>query len=154
MLFAAGTLKPTEGGLTFSAALTSDYNQSSAEPIRSVYLPAFRNSPPELLDAFDAADPSLVTGRRNTSTVAPQALVMLNHAFVAEQAQHAAKRLLAKPASDSQRITNVYRRVLGRDPTAGERSVAQRYLPSRPANEAWAGLIHALFASADFRYLD
>ncbi len=36
--------------------------------------PVFRNALPELFEVFDFADPSLVVGRRNVSTVAPQAL--------------------------------------------------------------------------------
>ena len=41
-------------------------------PCRSVYLPVFRNALPELFEAFDFADPSLVTGCRTSSTVVPR----------------------------------------------------------------------------------
>ena len=57
-----------------------------------MYLPVFRNALPELFEVFDFADPSIVVGRRNVSTVAPQALFLMNNPFVLEQAQAAAKR--------------------------------------------------------------
>ena len=52
---------------------------------RSVYAPVFRNALPEIFEAFDFADPSSVVGKRNASTVAPQALFVLNHPFPRQQ---------------------------------------------------------------------
>jgi Protein of unknown function (DUF1553) len=116
----------------------------------------FRNALPEALEAFDFADPSVVTGRRDTSTVAPQALYFLNHPFPIDQAKYAAARLLAEPLpDDAARLARAYRRTLGREPTAGEREVMTRFLGrGRDPKEAWAGVFHALFASADFRYVN
>ena len=42
---------------------------------------------PDLFEVFDFADPSLPTGARNTSTVAPQALFMLNSPWVRDRAK-------------------------------------------------------------------
>jgi hypothetical protein len=158
MLAVSGQLSPERGGPTFPATLAADYGykDKTAATRRSVYLPAFRNAFPEALEAFDAADPSTVTGRRNTSTVAPQALFLLNHPFPAEQATHAATRLLAEDLKDdAARLARAYRRALGREPTAGEREVAGRFLgKNEDRNAAWAAVFHALFASADFRYVD
>ena len=47
--------------------------------------------------AFDMADQNAVSGRRNSSTVAPQALYMLNAPFVQEQAHFAAERASTQP---------------------------------------------------------
>src|SRR5262249_23693422 len=123
---------------------------------RSVYSPAFRNAPPDLLAAFDPADPSVVTGQRGASTVAPQALLMLNHPFVIEQAQHAARRLLAQCTAADDPTTRAYRLTLGREPTKGERRIAQQFLQraSEDREAAWALLIQSLFASAEFRYVN
>ena len=158
MLAVGGRLSPDRGGPTFPVTLAADYGykDKTAEARRSVYLPAFRNAFPEALEAFDAADPSTVTGRRNVSTVAPQALFLLNHPFPAEQAKHAATRLLAEDVTDdAARLTRAYRRAVGREPTAGEREVAARFLArTSDRNAAWAAVFHALFASADFRYVD
>jgi hypothetical protein len=155
MLHVSGQLSQRRGGPTFPASLSADYGYQAAAPCRSVYLPMFRNALPEILELFDAADPSLVTGRRNVSTTAPQALFLMNHPFPAEQARHAAVRLLGeKLADDDARVIRAYRLTLGRAPTAAEQQVAAKFLHGREPHEAWALLLHALFASADFRYVN
>lgn len=73
------------------AKLKEDYGYRALEPVRSVYLPAFRNATFDLLSAFDVADPSVVVGQRNRSTVAPQALQLLHNEWVHERADHAAR---------------------------------------------------------------
>jgi Protein of unknown function (DUF1553) len=159
MLAVSGQLKLEAGGQTYPANRASDYGFVFDEPRRSVYAPVFRNALPEMFEAFDFAPPSMVTGRRNVSTVPTQALFLLNHPFVRDQAQAAAKRLLAEPArDDAARIDRAYRLTLGRQPSGDERDLALRHLsgvtsPSA-AGEAWTELFHALFASADFRYLE
>jgi hypothetical protein len=156
MLAVSGKLNPDGGGPTYPASLASDYAYKANDTRRSVYLPVFRNALPEALDVFDFADPSMVTGRRNVSTVAPQALYLLNHPFPAEQAKHAAARLLSEDLpDDAARVTRAYRLALGRGPTAGEREVAGRFLAkAKDPAEAWSAVFHALFASAAFRYVD
>jgi hypothetical protein len=156
MLVVSGKLSPERGGPTYPASLAADYGYKGSDNRRSVYLPVFRNALPEALEVFDFADPSMVTGKRNVSTVAPQALYLLNHPFPAEQARHAAERLLGESHSDdAARVVRAYRLALGREPTAGEQEIAKRFLAKgKGANEAWADVFHALFASADFRYVD
>jgi hypothetical protein len=155
MLSISGQLSQQPGGPMFPASLSADYGYQGTARCRSVYLPMFRNALPEILELFDAADPSMVTGRRNSGTVAPQALFFMNHPFPAEQARHAAARLLGeKLPDDDARITRAYRWTLGREPTAGERRVAVRFLQAQDPIEVWAMLFHALFASADFRYVN
>ncbi|MGL6073052.1 MAG: DUF1553 domain-containing protein [Fimbriiglobus sp.] len=156
MLQISGQLQAYKPGIPFAPTLASDYNYSKDQPLRSVYLPQFRNSPPEFLAQFDAADPSLVTGKRNTATVAPQALYMLHHPFPASQAEATAKRLLAQSLStDDDRIMALYRTTLARPATPGEAAALRRMLASTPnATTAWTKIAHALFASADFRFVD
>jgi cytochrome c553 len=155
ILTVSGKLSAEKGGPGFPANLASDYGFKQTATCRSVYLPVFRNALPELFEVFDFADSSTVTGRRNASTVAPQALFMMNNPFVLEQAKYAAARLLEEPLpDDAARLTHAYRLVLGRPPTDGERAVAARFLTDRAPMDAWASLFHALFASADFRYVE
>jgi hypothetical protein len=155
VLVVSGQLDLTRGGPTFATALAADYNYKANSNRRSVYLPQFRNAMPEMLEVFDAADPSTVTGKRNSGTVAPQALFMMNHSFILDQAKFAAARLLAeKHGDDTGRITRAYRLALGRAPTAGEQDVARRFLKGKPEKDAWGALFHALFASAEFRYVN
>ena len=61
---------------------------------RSVYLFHKRVIPYPLFQAFDAPDAQQCTGRRNVTTVAPQALALLNDPFVRARAGDFADRLL------------------------------------------------------------
>jgi hypothetical protein len=127
-----------------------------------VYEPVFRNSLPEIFEVFDFADPSLVTGRRSTSTVAPQALFLINHPFVLEQSLLAATHLLAEPLEDdTQRIKRLFRKIMGRLPHSEELRASRGFLAQADAAgtsesklQAWAQLCQSLFASIDFRYVE
>jgi hypothetical protein len=158
MLVVSGRLERTTGGSTIKPGTSADYNYQHSGVRRSVYLPVLRNSLPPFLEAFDFADPSLVVGQRNTSTVVTQALFLLNDPFVREQAEAAAKRLLGEQMiSEDERLEAAFRRVLGRGPTPEERAIAGRSIDKawKTAEDrvaAWRGLFHALFASFDFRY--
>ena len=147
------------GGLTYPPGLSSDFGYAYSGNRRSVYVPAFRNALPELFEAFDFADPSTPTGVRNASTVAPQALFMLNNPFVRDQARHAARRLLGEThPHDAARAVRAYFLALGRAPTDGELRAVREHLGRRGAGrtdeDAWADVFHALIASPEFRYID
>jgi hypothetical protein len=96
------------------------------------------------------------------SIVAPQALFMMNHPFIVEQARDAARRLLAEPGLDDPgRITGAFVLALGRPPTEAERRIALAFLGTGTGNEpaaiaeaSLAGVFQALFASVDFRYVN
>jgi hypothetical protein len=160
ILQVCGQLQLVMSGRSFPEDLAVDYGYKETGNRRSVYVPVFRNALPEIFEVFDFADPSMVVGRRDVSTVAPQALFMMNHPFILEQSRHAARRLLAEPGlDDPRRIARAYMLALGRSPTDAERRIALRYLDAREGpdvtvEERWAGVFHALFASADFRYVN
>ncbi len=168
LLAVAGNLDLSLGGPTFEAygsekksALAADYNYTHTDTRRSVYSPAFRNSPVELVEVFDAADPSTVTGHRNVSTVATQALYMMNHPFVLKQAELMAERLRAeKLMNDRARIERLYQLALGRTPTSTELSLAEAYIAKAGSEtdegwlKPWAQLVQTVFCSIDFRYVD
>ncbi len=162
VLQVSGQLDLALGGPLIKAGTGSDYNYKHTDSRRSVYSPVLRNSLPELFEAFDFADPSLVVGKRSDSTVAPQALFMMNQPWVMEQSQSAAQKLLGeKLADDRARVARAYRLVLGRLPTDGEVALALKFLPAESAasegtkrTEAWGRFYQALFASVDFRYLN
>lgn len=162
ILSVSGALAPFEGGSTHDDSLKSDFGFKQTGNYRSVYLPAFRNALPELFEAFDMADASVSTGRRNVSTVAPQSLFMLNSSFVQQQASIAANRLLKESASssDDHRLNRAYEIALGRMPSDGERRAAIAFLSKAASKsptetqESWSQIFHALFASMDFRYVN
>ena len=164
ILTVSGQLREEMRGPSFPANIVADYGFSQNETRRSVYAPVFRNALPELFDVFDFADPSMVVGQRNVSTVAPQALFLLNHPFLLEQSRHAARRLLSIPGrDDDERVEHAYRIALGRAPTATERRLALKFLAkSEDVGEGetfspegtWALIFQAIFASVDFRYVN
>jgi hypothetical protein len=154
LLLVSGQLTRDVGGPTWRAGLSVDYGYRHTDHRRSVYSPVFRNSLPEIFEVFDFADPSVSTGRRNVSSVVPQALFLTNHPFVLEQARAAARRLLADPGRDTPaRIDRAYWLTLGRAPSQRERALVERYLGSG-GEEEWAQVFGVLFASVDFRYVD
>lgn len=157
MLSVSGQLRLDPlSGPTYPASLNADYGFRAAGTERSVYLPVFRNALPEIFEAFDFADASVSTGRRIASTVAPQALFMMNSPFVIDQARQTARRLRSEKAGDDRaRLAHAWRLCLGRGPSEDEAAVALRFLQSAPDAEAgWASVVHALFASPEFRYVD
>ena len=158
VLKGVGTVTPTE------------YTYEFTDVRRSVYTPAFRNRTLELFEAFDFADPNTVAGKRNVSTVAPQALYLLNSPFVMDQAAAAAARLLSEEPStnDGARVERAFREALGRKPTDGEKAAVLAALvrDSKNADQsneasstdgrqaAWERVFQALFGCVDFRYLE
>ncbi|MEM9644627.1 MAG: DUF1553 domain-containing protein [Planctomycetota bacterium] len=161
MLSVSGELDRSLFGSTIRAGTKSDYNYVHRGVRRSLYQPTFRNSLPPLHEAFDFADASVSTGQRNSSTVATQALAMMNDPWVIERAQRAANRWIEERDwsagatwSDQDKIElvgDVFLACLGRQPTRQESGMCAEYLngPDR-----LAPLIHSLFASIDFRFLD
>ncbi len=160
MLSVGGTLKLEMGGATFPANLKTDVGFQFQEPRRSVYVPVFRSSLPELFEVFDFANPSLVTGRRDISTVAPQALFMMNHPFVRTQARLTAERLLSDPLlNESHRINHAYLQILGRPATETEVLLGKDCLKAVTDTseegriEAWTQMVQSMFLTIEFRYI-
>jgi hypothetical protein len=159
MLLASGRLNLEMGGPSFRSDLASDYGYQHTGERRSVYAPVFRNALPEIFDAFDFADPSVVSGRRNVSTVAPQALFLMNHPFVWQQSFAAAERLVLHVSDDALRVESAFRWTLGRRPSAAEHAAAREFVAAASGRgadpkPAYAQLFQSLFASIDFRYVD
>lgn len=156
VLSVSGQLDTKSGGNTIKPGTTTEYGYQFEDTRRSLYTPVFRNTPLEILAVFDFADPNLVVGSRTTSSVPTQALFLMNSPFVRAQAASAAKRLLAdKLPSDTARIRQAYRRTLGRNPTSLEREIIFEFLrQERDSQKAWTQILHGLYASLDFRYLN
>ncbi len=136
------------------------------DTVRSVYLPIVRGNLPEMLQVFDAADPSLIVGKRDVTTVPTQALFLMNNPFVHEQAAAMAKRLLAdKDRDQATRIDLAYRMALSRLATDKERASVARFLneyreavrgtgpKTTPQLAAWTSFCQTLFQSGEFRYV-
>ncbi len=133
---------------------------------RSIYLPLLRTLIPRALEIFDFAEQGMVTGSRDTTTVATQALYLLNDPFVRQQSRELAQRVLGrKEFDDAGRISLAYRLTLSRPATAKEIERATSFLTDyenagseeksvqNPRAAAWTSFCQALLASAEFRYL-
>ena len=130
---------------------------------RSVYLPVMRDQLPDVLRQFDFAEPSLVTGKRDTTNVPPQALYLMNSDFVRVRAAAMAKRVLGKGKNDEERIRAAYERSLSRAPDEAENTLVKAFLnaplpagadSAKEMEKRWQDVCQALLASADFRMVD
>ncbi len=145
-----------------AGSVTYDVNR------RSVYLPVIRSGLYDVFQAFDFADPSSSNGKRIPTTVAPQALFMMNDRVVLRSSSAMARRLLARTDLDAPgRIRLAFRRAYGRPAISTEIDRAEDYLrrfereleaegvgrEARP-QRAWELLCQAIFSSSEFLYLD
>lgn len=95
--------------------------------VRSVYLPVVRNNLYDFFQLFDYNDASVSNGDRQTTTVAPQALYMLNSPLVDEASCQIVEQLLAENKSLKPRVQQLYVKLLGRNATRQEMSRARQY---------------------------
>lgn len=133
---------------------------------RSVYLPIVRGAVPGVLSVFDFAEPSLVVGAREVTTVPSQALFMMNNSFVIAQSEALAQRSMKESGDPDAQIRMAYQYALSRSPSDEELRNAAGYLSGArnqlaasgkakdPAAAAMTSFCQALIASAEFRYLD
>lgn len=130
---------------------------------RSIYIEGRRNHMEPLLVAFDKPTPFTAIGRRNVSSSPAQPLIMLNNAFVHQQAELWAKRLLEDPGkTEEQRLRDAYWTAFSRAPESWEIEVAleflaeQRNLHSGGDAEfrAWKDLAHTLFNVKEFIFIN
>ncbi|MDP7009910.1 MAG: DUF1553 domain-containing protein [Verrucomicrobiota bacterium] len=156
ILSVSGQLDKKVGGPTTKPGTTTEYGYEFDGARRSIYTPVFRNTPLEIMQVFDFADPNLVVGERTTSSVPTQALYLMNSPFVREQAKVATQRLLReKLADDSTRVERAYRLALGRNATSREREIILTFLKEEnDPDKAWIQVFQGLYASLDFRYLN
>ncbi len=97
--------------------------------MRSVYLPIPRGVVPDSLQVFDMADPNLIVGKRDVTTVPTQALYLMNNPFVLKQAGQLARRVLDQQGLDQDgRIAWAYRLAIGRPPSSSERANVSQFL--------------------------
>lgn len=134
---------------------------------RSVYLPIVRGYVPEILKVFDFPEPSMIYGSRDVTTVATQALFMMNSDFATTQAEAFADRVLRGDAnSETDRVDRAWQIALARLPSEAERNEALLFIEQTSASfetsesesdrlkNAWTSLAQSLFASAEFRYVE
>ena len=124
--------------------------QTMTMPYRSVYLPIVRDSLPDALAVFDMAEPTLVTGVREETTVPSQALFLLNAPFVIDAAIKATARIPAASRTQDERIESAFRLILGRMPTTSEVAASKTFLDSFvPESQANSGVYSRVARNAE-----
>lgn len=127
---------------------------------RSVYLPVIRDRLPDVLELFDFAEPSLVTGVRETTNVPLQALYLMNSPFVADRAAGMAARLMRESENDAGRIRLAFLLCYSRPPDEVEAARGLVFLKdaakekSSVPSKKLVSFCQALLATAEFRNLD
>ena len=135
---------------------------------RAIYLPVVRNNLYTLFEQFDFPDPTMPTGSRNSTVVAPQALLMMNSDLIMDSANIWAGKLLSQPGDDRARLTIAYNQAFGRPPTKPETDRVVAYIseqggsissennpktPAGDARRAWGLVCQSILASNEFIYL-
>ena len=142
LLSASGRLDPTMGGPS-----TRDF----AGPRRTLYFMTIRSDRSSFGPLFDAADAAAVVDRRTSSTVAPQALFLLNNPFAVDQAAALGKRVSSLPGDDRSRIAAAYEILYARPPTGAEVAVGLDLLGDA---RDWSSYCHMLLCANEMIYID
>ena len=148
LLFVAGRLNSSVGGVGF---------QDLSLPRRSLYLMSVRTGTKSgFTSIFDGPDGGSVVERRGVSTVAPQALFLMNDPFMREQAVALGGRIAREPAavSPQDQIRWAYRWVFGRSPVSEEMAVGEELLEGGGSRELLDRYCQLLLCSNEFLYLD
>ena len=147
------------------------YGSSTLEqetPRRSIYLTVKRSQLIPLLQLFDAPDAMQGIGSRQESTVAPQALALLNSPMIRGLATKFAARVrAAKTPADgiplAESVDRAYRIALSRSPSGEELAAMEAFIQSQKesrgkeedtANLAFRDFCHLMLCMNEFVYVD
>ena len=154
-----GTLDPGVGtdGETSAGRISMNPEKTNR---RSIYLPLRRSNLPTLYTLFDFGDAATPDGHRSPTTVATQALFVMNSPLVIREAKNVADAVLKQERQDKRRVEEIYLRVLDRRPDANEIDQGLTYLTNFrkkwnqiDEEQAWTSLTHALMASNEFIFV-
>ena len=173
LLAVAGRLDYTHGGPPIPIHLTPFMDGRGRPPAsgpldgdgrRTIYIAVRRNFLSPFMLAFDTPSPFSSMGRRTSSNVPAQALILMNDPFVNMQVEHWAERRRqpaagGQPApSPSAQVEWFYLSGLGRWPTATETQLAEAFVERRLSQgvspvDTWRDVAHALVNTKEFIFL-
>ncbi len=164
LLAVSGRLDPTP----FGAGSNDPHHRR-----RSIYFFVKRSQLPADMMVFDAPDTLQIAEARPVTTVAPQALRLLNGKLARDCAESLADRVAAEvkspPAADQEPsptwVNALYERAVGRAPTSSEMELALEFLREQgqalkregvkdPVKQARTELAHAIIQLNEFLYID
>ena len=104
---------------------------------RSIYFQIKRSQLPPMMITFDAPDTLSGMGQRSSTTVAPQALLLMNNVQVRISARTWAKTLMPKPVPDA--VKRAYLTAFARLPTDDEIAMAAEFVRMQTESYKAAG---------------
>jgi hypothetical protein len=145
----------------FNQALPADLDGSVR---RSIYLPVVRDHLPDVLELFDFAEPTLVTGHRDVTNVPMQALYLMNGPWVQQRAAALARRVMQEKPTLEEQQRRAFVLCYNRPPDPQEQKLTEHFfqtvqgsIEGRPEVDAptlLALYCQSLLAGAEFRYVD
>jgi len=160
----AGTIDAKIGGPNILPYIAPDIVQGSSHRVwagkpdedpstwrRSLYVFSKRSIRYPLFEAYDQPNLINTCDRRNRSTIAPQALMMMNNNFVITQAKQFAARLRKDAGEDAAaQVDRAFLLALGRTPTASEKTESIEYVKGGP--QRLVEFCQAMFNLNEFVY--
>ncbi len=137
-MFGPGVKPPIPDEAMQARNVKNPYPQNVSDTVetrrRSIYMFHKRVVQYPLMQAFDAPDAQVSCGQRTNTTVAPQALALLNDPFVRLRSEEFAQRLMRETGSDgAAQIRFAFQAGLARQPDNNELTVAQTFLAEQSA---------------------
>jgi hypothetical protein len=129
--------------------------QGGFVPRRTLYAHVDRENPPGLLSVFDVPSSVATSALRDTTTVSPQALYLMNGPLVPTCADLLTSRQEREggPTVES-RVNHVYRILFARSPNETELRLATGFLGAQPTTALWQQFAQALLMTNEFVFVD
>ncbi|MBZ5621939.1 MAG: PSD1 and planctomycete cytochrome C domain-containing protein [Acidobacteriia bacterium] len=164
ILAVSGTLDRALGGPCVYPYISPDIFQGSSHRTwpgkpdddpstwrRSIYVYSKRSIRYPLFEAYDQPNLINTCDRRNRSTIAPQALLLMNNNFVITQARRFAEHLRKEAGSDvSAQVDRAFLLALGRPPSQMEKTNSVGFVTGGP--DRLAEFCQAMFNLNEFAY--
>jgi hypothetical protein len=149
LLAVSGRLSGRIGGPPMSSL-------TGTEPRRTIYGFIDRLNLPGIYRTFDFPDPTTTSPRRDQTTVAPQALFLMNHPFMIELS----RSILARPdiavlGDTKRKVERLFRLVYGRTPSEAEFTTIREFL-REPATDPrrWQSFAQGILMTNEFVFVD
>jgi hypothetical protein len=166
ILALSGRLNPARGGPSALLEAADDVaegfeffkwfpSEETERRRRTVYTFQRRSVVNPMLEVFDVANMNASCPRRNTTTVTPQALTLMNGDLTNTEAGHFATRITREvETKPDQQIERAFWLALSRSPSEKEKSDSRRLLAKFPPPSGLAHLGVVLFNLNEFLYLE
>ena len=121
---------------------------------RSIYTSVKRNFLSPMMLAFDTPIPFSTMGKRPSSNVPAQALILMNDPFVIGQAEIWAKRIVGSSADPRARIEQMYQEAFSRPPAQAEVVAGLEFVGESNDVAVWKDFAHVLFNTKEFIFIE